>query len=107
MSQPPKEASLLPGDPVPALPLKGPGGEPVNLWDQSLAGRTALLWFSGSAMSIETRQELSRHLAELAALETLVYEVALPGAEVPEPSLLERANDAGGAALLLGISPPG
>ncbi len=107
MNQPLKEAALLPGDPVPVLPLKGAAGETINLWDQSLAGRAVLLWFSGPASSAETRRALSQHLAELAKLETLVYEVTLPGAELPAASPLERATDSGEAARAFGLSPPG
>jgi hypothetical protein len=107
MNQPLKEAPLLPGDPVPVLPLKSAGGEAVNLWDQSLAGRAVLLWFSGPAPSAGTSRVLSQHLAELAELETLVYDVAPLGAALPDASLIERALDSGVAARAFGLSPPG
>jgi len=92
----------LPGDPLAVLPLKNAAGEGVNLWDQSLAGRAVLLWFSGSSHAA-ARETLSRHLSELESLETLLYEVAPQPGESP----LKLAIDGGEAARMLGVAPPG
>jgi 2OG-Fe(II) oxygenase superfamily len=95
-----------PGDPVAALPLKNAAGENVNLWDQSLAGRAVLLWFSGATPAAETRAALLRHLQELEELETLVYEVTpRDTAQATEPPL-RLAIDGGEAAQILGVTAP-
>jgi len=93
----------LPGDPLAVLPLKNAAGESVNLWDQSLAGRAALLWFSGPSPSAAAREALSRYLSELESLETLLYEVGPQPTESP----LKLAIDGGEAARMLGVAPPG
>jgi hypothetical protein len=93
----------LPGDPLAALPLKNAAGENVNLWDQSLAGRAVLLWFSGASSSAAAREALSRYLSELESLETLVYEVGPQPTETP----LKLAIDGGEAARMIGVAPPG
>jgi predicted 2-oxoglutarate/Fe(II)-dependent dioxygenase YbiX len=93
----------LPGDPLAALPLKNAAGENVNLWDQSLAGRAVLLWFSGASPSAAAREALSRDLSELESLETLLYEVGPQPTETP----LKLAIDGGEAARMLGVAPPG
>ena len=107
MNQPLKVAVLLPGDPVPILPLKDAAGEAVNLWDQSLAGRAVLLWFSGPAPSDDVRAALTREIAELDAFETIAYEVS-PGGTAPSAgTTLKQAIDGGTAAQSLGAAVPG
>jgi hypothetical protein len=97
----------LPGDPLAALPLRTPDGGALNLWDQGLAGRAALLWFSGPTPSQALRETLARALAELDGYETLAYEVtpANPAAQTGSP--LELAVDSGEAGKVFGVAAPG
>jgi hypothetical protein len=90
------------------LPLRDGAGRAFNLWDQTLAGRAALLWFSGTEAAAAVREALSRRLDEAGAMETLVYAVrpfdaAPAGDSGPLPALV----DGGDAARSLGLTPPG
>ncbi len=97
----------LPGDPLAGLPLKGADGGNINLWDQSLAGRAVLLWFSGPAPSVDLRAALTRQLAGLDAFETIAYEVTPDGAAPGAGTPLKQAIDGGTAAQTLGAAVPG
>jgi hypothetical protein len=89
------------------LPLKSAAGDNINLWDQSLAGRAVLLWFSGPQPSPDVRAALVQQRADIDAIEGLAFEVASRSAASAGETTLGLAIDEGHAARLLGAPVPG
>lgn len=72
-----------PGDQFPNLALPGPGGVVVNLNGQVFAGRAVVLWLTGPEPGADVLARLDESREALAAVEALVFAVAVGGQPGP------------------------